>query len=211
MPINTLVFDNDCTLTRPTMGYMLGTVRYAAHKQGKDVTDEMCRMFWYVHDRKRTITKVMGLEYDRFWIDFRENDTVEKRARNTIKYPDVQALKHLKQRGFKLGIVSGAPPEMLKISLSMLPVTFGAIVIANHHFGHQDKPHPSSLQEVLERLGTTPQEAVYIGNSSEDILLAQNADVLDIWIDRNEYPLDGIAPSITIESLYGLHDILVDP
>ncbi|HEX7191747.1 MAG TPA: HAD family hydrolase [Thermoanaerobaculia bacterium] len=52
---------------------------------------------------------------------------------------------------------------------------FGSDVISK-------KPHPEALLLCIERLGVTPSEAVYIGDSPEDVAMAKAAGVFSIAI-----------------------------
>jgi phosphoglycolate phosphatase-like HAD superfamily hydrolase len=51
-------------------------------------------------------------------------------------------------------------------------------------------------------------EAIYIGNGEEDIKTAKNANVLDVLLIRGEYEFQNVNPSIKINSLYDLREIL---
>lgn len=82
-----------------------------------------------------------------------------------------------------------------------------------HRFDHvvcgndvaQRKPHPAALQLCLARLGVAAEEAAYVGDSPEDVLMARAANVFSVAV-RGAYPNtealiraepDLLAPSLT--------------
>jgi phosphoglycolate phosphatase-like HAD superfamily hydrolase len=96
------------------------------------------------------------------------------------------------------------------------------------------KPNPQILLGILNEIGATPGEAIYIGDSlMKDVLMAQRAEVKDVWAkygvaqNRAEYDLlrkvthwrsedverekklrsEDVRPTVTLEnSLHDLHD-----
>lgn len=66
------------------------------------------------------------------------------------------------------------------------------------------KPHPEALFLCMDRLGVTPSETVYIGDSPEDIAMAKAAGVYSIAIPGgypNREALMAAAPDMTAGSI----------
>jgi FMN phosphatase YigB (HAD superfamily) len=59
----------------------------------------------------------------------------------------------------------------------------------------------------MELLDVNKEEAIYIGNSDEDIYAAKNAGVHDVLIMRGEYDFSSVGPSTKINSLYELEPL----
>lgn len=114
-------------------------------------------------------------------------------------------VKELKQKGYKTGIVTGAPVHIANLEISILgKENFDAIVIAHSLNRIKPKPHPQGLEQCLSILKVQKDKAIYVGNSRDDIETAENAGVFAVLIKRREYDFKGINPPLTINSLYEL-------
>ena len=120
----------------------------------------------------------------------------------------VEAVK-VKCVGYKVGIVTGAPPHIASLEISMIgEENFDNVIIASESRGVSPKPDAHGIEEALRLLNVQNNEAMYVGNAEEDILAARNANVLDVLLIRGEYKLPEINPSLKIYSLYDLREIL---
>ena len=81
-------------------------------------------------------------------------------------YDDVDFIQDLRKKGYKTGIVTGAPIHIASLEINMLGKhNFDAIVIADNVNWIKPKPHPHGLHECLTLLKSKEEEAVYIGNA----------------------------------------------
>jgi putative hydrolase of the HAD superfamily len=113
-------------------------------------------------------------------------------------YPEIQnLLATLKQRGYKLGIVTNGVPDLQRDKLAGCGVAhlFDAAVIS----GEIDcgKPDPGIFHHICRQLGVAPQESVMVGDNPErDVAGAMAADMQSVWVQRNgrqpdpRYPAD---------------------
>ena len=93
-----------------------------------------------------------------------------------------EALDTVAARGMRRGIVTSATRSRLMRELAQLDVA--------HHFDHvvcgddgpRRKPDPEALQVCLERMGVQPHEALYIGDTPEDVAMARAAGVFAIAV-----------------------------
>ncbi len=100
-------------------------------------------------------------------------------------HPDaMRCLATLKGRGFRLALVSNGSRDRVTEELERLgvrpffdSVEFGA---EKEHL----KPSPYMLVKTLDRLGLTPPQAVYVGDSPADVQAAKNARVPSIALAR---------------------------
>jgi len=98
-------------------------------------------------------------------------------AIRTAPYPEIlPLLTVLRQKGILIGVVSN------KIDSAVQALTHryfeGLIDCAvGEREGVRRKPAPDSLLHCLEALGIPPENALYIGDSEQDVLTAQNAKV----------------------------------
>ncbi|WP_299218905.1 phosphoglycolate phosphatase [uncultured Psychrobacter sp.] len=94
----------------------------------------------------------------------------------TVAYPDVDSgLKKLKAAGYTLALVTNKPIRFVPKILQ----TFGWQDLFSAVLGGDSlslkKPDPAPLLHVCEALDATPDQAVMIGDSRNDILAGQNA------------------------------------
>lgn len=96
----------------------------------------------------------------------------------TVAYPDVDSgLKKLKAAGFTLALVTNKPIRFVPKILQ----SFGWQDLFSEVLGGDSlpvkKPDPTPLLHVCETLNITPKQAVMIGDSRNDILAGQNANM----------------------------------
>ena len=96
----------------------------------------------------------------------------------TVAYPDVDSgLKKLRAAGFKLALVTNKPIRFVPKILQ----SFGWQDLFSEVLGGDSlsvkKPDPAPLLHVCEALDVTPAQAIMIGDSRNDILAGQNANM----------------------------------
>ena len=96
----------------------------------------------------------------------------------TVAYPDVDSgLRKLKAAGFTLALVTNKPIRFVPKILQ----SFGWQDLFSEVLGGDSlpvkKPDPAPLLHVCEALNVTPEQAVMIGDSRNDILAGQNANM----------------------------------
>lgn len=96
----------------------------------------------------------------------------------TVAYPNVDSgLKRLKAAGYTLALVTNKPLRFVPKILQ----SFGWQDLFSEVRGGdslaQKKPDPAPLLHVCEALNVTPAQAIMIGDSRNDILAGQNANM----------------------------------
>ena len=96
----------------------------------------------------------------------------------TVAYPDVDSgLKKLKAAGYTLALVTNKPIRFVPKILQ----SFGWQALFSEVLGGDSlplkKPDPTPLLHVCKALNVTPAQAVMIGDSRNDILAGQNANI----------------------------------
>ena len=121
----------------------------------------------------------------------------------------LKTLEALKNRGFRLGIISNASDrEDVRVLMkkgSLEPFFEHVVVSAEGGFR---KPHPKIFQNGLKLFRTTPEHCAMIGDTlGADILGANQLDIFSIWINRwadtveNRSLQEKIQPKATISQL----------
>ena len=96
---------------------------------------------------------------------------------NTRLYPDtLDTLRRLKADGARIGIISTKYRyRMLDFFSDKVEPDFIDLVVGGEDVTHA-KPHPEGLLAAMDRLGVTPSQVLYVGDSTVDALTAQAAD-----------------------------------
>ena len=131
----------------------------------------------------------------------------------TVAYPDVDSgLKKLKDAGYTLALVTNKPIRFVPKILQ----SFGWQDLFSEVLGGDSlstkKPDPAPLLHVCEALNVSPEQAVMIGDSRNDILAGQNAnmDTLGLSYGYN-YGQDirELNPTEAFDSFQALQDYLL--
>ena len=92
-------------------------------------------------------------------------------------------LPGLKVEGRKLGLVTAKRHRTVGLALDRFPALASALdVVVTHEDTSRHKPDPEPVLLAVEKLGGTPDEAVYIGDSPFDIGAAKAAGVYAVAV-----------------------------
>lgn len=102
-------------------------------------------------------------------------------------YPDTLAtLQVLRARGLELGIISNFDSRLFNV-LRGLGLEGQVDTVTISTLARSAKPAPGIFRRALEQHALDPEEAVHVGDSlKEDVLGAQQAGLLSVWLDRSE-------------------------
>lgn len=180
MSYTTYLFDFDYTLADSSRGIVTCFRIVLNRHHYTNVTDEAI---------KRTIGKTLeesfsilsGVTDPEQLTAFRNEYKLEADVYmnvNTRLFPDtLSTLKELKKRGARIGIISTKYRfRILSFLEDYLPEDFLDIIVGGEDVT-APKPSPEGVLFALEHLGSTPQETLYIGDSTVDAETAQNAGV----------------------------------
>ncbi len=124
--------------------------------------------------------------------------------------PEARAVLRSLGRQFRLGLVtSGSRTRVLRQLRG-----FGLVqLFATRIYGEsaeRRKPHPAPLELALRRLRIRPEDAVYVGDAPEDILMARRAGVRAVAV-LGPFPthkrLRATRPDVLLESIGLLPDL----
>lgn len=114
-----------------------------------------------------------------------------------------EAVRELKARDFRLGIVSSKLRQGVERGLNIFGMAelFDLIISADDVANH--KPHPEPLLKALEKLDAAPHEAVYIGDSTHDIVAGKAAELATVAAAWGPFPrteLEELKPDHLLET-----------
>ena len=112
---------------------------------------------------------------------------------------------------YRLGLLTNGPTDMQwqKIdSLGIAPL-FDVVVVSGDEGVH--KPDRHIFDVLLARLGTSPRETLYVGDShAMDIVGAKRAEMCSVWVNReNERNTQEIRPDAEITEITELRELLL--
>ncbi|BAD84215.1 probable phosphoglycolate phosphatase, HAD superfamily [Thermococcus kodakarensis KOD1] len=131
----------------------------------------------------RTYVKKLGIDPVELWkiIDAANNRYRKKMlAERKIKaFPDVLALEELKKLNLKLAAVSNASLGNTLLVLRAFDLNKYFDLVLGKDYSNLDgvKPNPYLIQKALRMLNLRPEEAIVVGDSSNDVLAAHGAGV----------------------------------
>ena len=153
------------------------------------------------------LPKVLWEEADLLWLRFFARES------NALLPGVPEALARLRQVGHAQGIVSSGERARVAREMRELDV---------HHFFEvtvcggdtvNRKPHPEPLLLALERMGLRPEEAAYVGDSPEDVLMARSAGVFAVGVPgtfQNREALAASTPDLLAPDLGAAMAHLID-
>lgn len=123
----------------------------------------------------------------------------------------VKLLRALHQQGMRLAVISNKGDCAVQDLCAQLFKNQFDIVMGERD-GIRKKPAPDSVDEVLNQLGITRENAIYIGDSEVDILTAKNAQMdacIVTWGFRDIEYLKSQGAPLLVSSTEELYNILI--
>ncbi|MFA5906831.1 MAG: HAD family hydrolase [Desulfobacula sp.] len=128
-------------------------------------------------------------------------------------YPDtLTLLESLAKAGYRMGVVSNCGAHAAGSVLSRFNLSGYFEIILSRSDVAYIKPSPEGLILALEKLGTSPDRALFIGDSINDILAARNVPMPSCFLSGGESRVtgeDGSIATFQISSLSDLAHILI--
>ena len=117
-------------------------------------------------------------------------------------------LAKLKDKGYKLVILSNIDNEIIKKSIELIGIDFDGVVTAEEVGSY--KPAYNHWIEMLRRFNTNKKEVLHVAASYvHDIVPAKEQEFDTVWINRNsEKPSTSIKPNLELKDLRLLPDAL---
>lgn len=126
----------------------------------------------------------------------------------------VDFIQRLSGQGIRVGIVTSQPRGRCAAILRRCGLDALDVVITwNDVPSGRYKPDPYPLQQALSILGVRPGEAIYVGDTPDDLLAARNAKVRSVAVGWGLSPLEELArwrPDLMVARPEDLPMILTD-
>lgn len=203
-PIKTIIFDFDGTLanTLPVCDYAFQHV-FREFDQRELSSAEIRAMFGPSETgiiRKNLLHADAEEAIELYYAKYLEQHTQLVEHNHEIH----ELLLHLKEKGIKLGIVTGKARRSLDISLKALQMEhFFDAIITGDDVTHP-KPDPEGVFKALALLDASPEEAMFIGDSDADIQAGIQANVLTVgvhWLPDYQTLEFAVAPNSSYQTV----------
>lgn len=117
----------------------------------------------------------------------------------------------LKEKGYKIGIVTSKMSDVVMKGLKLTELDpYFEIIVALDHV-EKAKPDPGPVRMALEKLQSSPEEAIMVGDNHHDILGGKNAGVRTAavaWSIKGRDYLAEYQPDYMLENMTDLLSIL---
>ncbi len=119
----------------------------------------------------RMLLEEMKEEYSKTW------------KNNTRPYPGIaELLDWLGKTSLKQGILSNKPDAFTKLCAETLLSPWRFDLVMGHHDAIRHKPDPAGALLMAEQFGCSPEEILYIGDSSVDMNTAKAAGMFPMGV-----------------------------
>ena len=122
-------------------------------------------------------------------------------------FPEVrEALLEIRERGWRLGILSNTDRDLIDQSVAVLAVPFDLVVVASEIGAY--KPAHRHWEVFAARTGATPDRHVHVAQSLfHDVAATNELGIRSVWINRLE-ETPGPVSTRSQSDLAGLADVL---
>ena len=200
--INTVIFDMDGTVLN-TIDDLAASVNYAMEKFGFPLrtVDDYRRAVGNGIRRAIELTVPEGTSQeviDEMVPVYKEHYDVHCLDKTRPYDGIIELMRELKKRGYKMAIVSNKIDSAVK-ELNQKFFSEAIEVAIGEKPGVKRKPAPDTVFEALKELGSTADEAIYIGDSEVDFATANNSGlpcISVLWGFRDKEFLEEIGASV---------------
>jgi pyrophosphatase PpaX len=207
--INTLLFDFDGTLL-DTNELIIQTFLSVLDEHFPGRFERQDVLHFIGPSLKQTFTAIDPERAEELMAQYR---AVNKTLHDDLvaEYDGVsETLRLLKSRGLKMAIVSTKRGAGIRHGLELMGISGLFEVIISLDEVKEPKPDPEPVLLALERLGSSPEEALMIGDNSHDIEGGQNAGVRTAgvaWSIKGEEYLAGFHPDFILQHISDLLEL----
>jgi phosphoglycolate phosphatase/pyrophosphatase PpaX len=188
LAIEAVLWDLDGTLISTKQLYIEAYSRALRPYMKRDITEQDVRSV-PVMSELRFLRALAADDYDAALADFQRHYAELHHTHFGGIYDGIEeTLAQLRQRGLKLGIVTGKSRSSWEVSSATAQLGQFDVIVLDDDVA-EPKPHPQGLLIALRELEVEAASAVYIGDSLGDMRAANAAQltpVLALW-SKNEH------------------------
>ena len=208
-----LIFDWDGTLA-DSVGRIVEAMHMASTRSGFQLRDDLAVKGIIGLGLPEAIRTLYPEISDDEMIAFRQHYADHYIAAETVPSPlfegVLESMDAFRAEGYHLAVATGKNRRGLDRVLKShgweeyFDITRAADETAS-------KPHPLMLEQILAHCGVTPQQALMVGDSSFDLLMARNAGMQSVAVSYGAQSIESLKtyePCLTIDRFSELRDWL---
>ncbi|WP_114570127.1 pyrophosphatase PpaX [Exiguobacterium flavidum] len=209
--ITTLLFDLDGTLI-DTNPLILKSFEHTLGYYYPDRTFSHEELLPFIGPTLEKSFSEMDAELWREMVAFYRSYNIAMHDELVLEYPGVlDGLRDLKERGYKLAIVTSKSGRVARKGLELFGLTplFDAVIAADDVT--MEKPATEPFEKAMALLGATPEETIMVGDNDTDIHGGKNAGLKTVavgWAIKGRAYLEALEPDLIIDSMKDLGDWL---
>jgi pyrophosphatase PpaX len=139
-------------------------------------------------------------------------EEMEVKAAGETLHPGVlDTLQKLKERQLRIGLVTNNSRKGANLTLEHLGLSGFFHTVVTRDDCEEMKPDPSPLNKALKELDARPDEAIFVGDSVNDIIAAKEAGVGSVAIATGTSSLEELLqyePDYVLDSLNDLPNLI---
>src|SRR6476469_5633364 len=122
-------------------------------------------------------------------------------------FPDARAaLRSLKEKGHKTGILSNGSPAMLKGAVDAAGIGADLDAVLSVDVLKMFKPRPEVYRLVTDHFGCKPDDVTFVSSNRWDVMAAVSVGFHGVWVNRGKMPDEYLdfPPARVLSDLSGL-------
>jgi HAD superfamily hydrolase (TIGR01509 family) len=186
LKVSAVLFDLDGTLTKFNLNYGSAT---------SEIKDELKKLGFTEFNQQQiySLNRILSQIQDKISADA-FTKFLEKVHRIMEKYEIVSAektellphtletLEYLKDNDLKIGVVTNNGKAASRITCHRFDILRMLDIIVTREDATRWKPDGATLREALSRLNVSNEEAIFVGDSTIDVLAAHDSNVISVAI-----------------------------
>ena len=217
--IKACIFDLDGTLTNTLDSLVYSTNETLKEMKLPQISEEQCRLF-VGNGARVLIEKALGSSGSENLDRIEEAMQIYGRifdancTYHVVPYEGItEMLESMKNRGLKLAVLSNKPHKQ---AVHVVETIFGKETfqwIQGQIDTVPRKPDPTAVLQIAEKLGATPEETLYIGDSEVDVATGKNAQMHTVgvtWGFRGKEVLEDAGAELIVDSPEEIMNMIED-
>ncbi|RHS81696.1 HAD family hydrolase [Firmicutes bacterium AM43-11BH] len=213
------IFDLDGTLTNTLDSLVYSTNETLKEMKLPQISEEQCRLF-VGNGARVQMEKALGSSGSENLDRIEEAMQIYGRifdancTYHVVPYEGItEMLESMKNRGLKLAVLSNKPHKQ---AVHVVETIFGKETfqwIQGQIDTVPRKPDPTAVLQIAEKLGATPEETLYIGDSEVDVATGKNAQMHTIgvtWGFRGKEVLEDAGAELIVDSPEEIMNMIED-
>ena len=213
------IFDLDGTLTNTLDSLVYSTNETLKEMKLPQISEEQCRLF-VGNGARVQMEKALGSSGSENLDRIEEAMQIYGRifdancTYHVVPYEGItEMLESMKNRGLKLAVLSNKPHKQ---AVHVVETIFGKETfqwIQGQIDTVPRKPDPTAVLQIAEKLGATPEETLYIGDSEVDVATGKNAQMHTVgvtWGFRGKEVLEDAGAELIVDSPEEIMNMIED-